>query len=171
MKNIVMLDIDDAIYPSPATTFWNNADLSIEQLEINLKKLVLFLDNTNSEIFITSSWYQILDFWEDSKSVTARDELYKYWGAYEKKRENKKLDPEYRAYKLISKYLNGRIIGTSCGDRVKDIKKLKEDKENKIIVFDDWDLTEIDGDNCKYYMVLGALTNNILCDAYKFLMD
>ncbi len=46
---------------------------------------------------------------------------------------------EYDAFQLIAKYLNGYVIGLSCGSRERDILNLLKEG-HKVIAFDDIDL-------------------------------
>ena len=165
MNNIICLDFDDCIFPSSApSSFWES-EWSLEQLEINLKRLTKLIYETKSTIFITSSWYMLFDFYPEENSVYATNSIKEYWLDYHIDGD---ISSEEKAYKLISKYLNGYISGISCGNRISDIKEL-DTSGNRIVVFDDWNLTECNSNNVKCFDVYGSLNYHILWKAYNFL--
>jgi hypothetical protein len=59
----------------------------------------------------------------------------------------------------------------SKGDRFEDIKLLKEDKTNRVVLFDDMDLSSLSSDNHKFIEVSGFLTNRIIYEAKGFLNE
>jgi len=160
--NIICLDIDDCILPNyNIMSNYVNFDIPIKQLELNLIKLQALCNLENAKIFITSSWSQMLIFWNEFNSFSLKDE------------DKNKFDQEENqfmnnAYSLLSKYLNGFIIGISSGDRFIDIKKLSSIPDNKIVVFDDWDLDSLSSSNIKIFRVMGSLDNYIVFSAQKF---
>jgi len=166
-NNIICLDIDDCIYPSAAKTDWSDGEIAIETLELNLKKLKIFMNNTDSKIFITSSWYQLFDYYPDTLSICAKDEIKKLWEI------DKCHNYEKIAYKLLTFYLTDNIIGISCGNRDIDIIELSKNKNNKLIVFDDFDLSDVcdNLNNVHFERVTGCLNNDILWRSYNFLKE
>ena len=167
--NILSIDIDDCIFPSVVKTSYNDEDLSIETLEINLKRIKKFIENENVYIFIHSSWYSILDYWKDSMSVSLKDAYDEYFKSLEEKKDNK-LDVNRQAYKLIIKYLNGRIIGIRKNDeeRIESILNF-DNGENKIIVIDDFDLKEIKNKNILVCVINDYISNECFMKFSYFL--
>jgi len=150
MGNIIALDIDDCILPSDGNYFGRTSD-SLDIFVINLKRLVMICDKYKAKIFLTSSWSTILSLnkfneisLRDRELTKSLEEMYYY------KYEN-------MAFAYLKYYLDGYIIGLSCGNRYKDIKKLK--KENKVVIIDDWDLEELSDEKCLYIETIGLITN------------
>ena len=144
--NIVALDIDDCILPSSQMWFGDTKDCH-DMLEINLKRLVMMCDKYDMKIFITSSWYSIL---------TLKDGVLDYKLRADAVQGKPYYRWEYQAYLLIEKYLQGRIIGLSCGNRFTDIRKLDKDG-HKVIAMDDMNLSELESDNVAFVYTTGFI--------------
>ena len=156
--NIVCLDIDDCIFLNNNNWVTPMQD-NFEVLEINLKRLQKILNFYDADIFITSSWYSILklegnNIIYDNPSYGLPGKLY--------------YDEEFKAFKLLEKYLNGYVIGLSGGNRFNDIRNLLE-QNHKIIAIDDMDLSSIEHENYLYLEVNGFITNKDLYKIYKFM--
>ncbi len=157
---IVCLDIDDCIFLNRNTWVTDMND-NFEMLEINLKRLQKILDFYDAKVFITSSWYSILKL-EDSNIVYGNP-------AYDLPGKSY-YDEEFKAFKLLEKYLNGYVIGLSCGNRKRDIANLLK-QNNKIIAIDDSDLSDIEHENYLYLNVNGFIQNNHLYKICNFMME
>lgn len=159
MNRIICLDIDDCIFLNN-NTYIGVLDDDLKILEINLERLKKIIEKFDCKIFITSSWYSILKL--ENNNIIYDNKGYGLPGKilYEK---------EYQAFKLLEKYLNGFVIGLSCGDRETDIKNLLKNENNKIIAFDDIDLSKIEGDNYLFLYTNGLITNHHLFKIFSFL--
>lgn len=158
MNNILALDIDDCILPSNVNYFGNTDD-DIQLLEINLKRLVMILDKYDMNVFITSSWYQILNLKDGTislKDIIAKDKL-----LYEK---------EKKVGELLEKYLKGKVIGMSCGNRITDIINLL-DGDNIVIALDDMDLSEVVDKNYLFVLMKGFIDGNVGYKISKFFRE
>jgi hypothetical protein len=140
--NIICLDIDDCILPSDANYFGRTED-SLQILEINLKRLLMIIEKYDFKIFITSSWYVLLSLKDGKLGLKSDVDDYMI----------------LMGYGLIKNYIGEYIVGLSCGDRDKDIRNLKE--TNKIVVLDDWDLSEHNSENCKFIEMSGFISGNV----------
>lgn len=159
--NIICLDIDDCILNSN-TTYAGNTEDDLELLEINLKRIVKIIQKWDCKIFITSAWRTILKL-EDNNLI------YKgYYSEKSKQIEKSYYRTEINAFNLISKYLNGYVIGLSCGSRERDILNLLKEG-HKVIAFDDIDLSEINHENYLYLYVDGFVSNHHLFRIYNFI--
>ena len=155
---IICLDIDDCIFLNRNT--WVTAmEDNFEMLEINLKRLQKILDFYDAKVFITSSWYSILKL-EDSNIIYDNPAYGLPGKSY--------YDEEFKAFELLQKYLNGYVIGLSCGNRFTDIRNLLEQK-HKVIAIDDMDLSEIVHENYLYLKVNGLILNIHLYEIYNFM--
>ena len=155
---IICLDIDDCIFLNRNT--WVTAmEDNFEILEINLKRLRKILDFYDAKIFLTSAWSSILKL-EDS-NIFYDNPAYGLPG-------KSYYDEEFKAFELLEKYLNGYVIGLSCGNRKRDILNLLE-QNNKIIAIDDMDLSEIEHENYLYLKVNGFIQNIHLYEIYNFM--
>lgn len=161
MNNIICLDIDDCIFINENTWVGNSND-SLSVLEINLKRLLLILNKFNAKVFITSSWWSILIL--ENNNIIYNNTSYGLPG-------KEYYEHEYNAFKILKKYLDGYIIGLSCGDRHKDITSLLKDNDNKIIALDDMDLSSIKDNNYLYLKTIGFLDNTILFNVNKFFSE
>jgi hypothetical protein len=152
MKKIICLDIDDAIFPSNQT-YLGETDDSLLLLEINLKRIRLMIEKYNMEVFITSSWFRILELNPILKSL-------KYKGYYKPLNEKNKeyYKEEYEAFKLLEKYLNGFVFEMSSGDRYYDVENLLNN-DNVVITLDDMDFSNIVHENHLWIELHGLLTN------------
>lgn len=158
MNNIICLDIDDCIFLN--TNSWvGELDDNFDLLEINLKRLRKVLDKFNAKIFITSSWYSILIL--ENNNLIYNNNGYGLPG-------KDYYEIEYKAFQLIKKYLDGYVIGLSCGSRTKDIQLLCMNNQNKILALDDMDLSNLFFDNYLYLSINGLITNKDLCKINKF---
>ena len=165
--NIICLDIDDCIFNSHST-YAGYIEDDLEVLEINLKRIVKIIKKWDFKIFITSSWYLILKLENNNLKYLNESNYLQNKPYYQK---------EYEAFKLLSKYLNGHVIGLSCGNREEDIINLL--KENhKVIAFDDMDLSfemlDVDKSieiNYKFVQLKGFITNDKTYEINKFLQD
>lgn len=154
----ICLDIDDCIFLNRNT--WVTAmEDNFEILKINLKRLRKILDFYNAKIFITSAWSSILKL-EDS-NIFYDNPAYGLPG-------KSYYDEEFKAFELIQKYLNGYVVGLSCGNRFTDIRNLLE-QNHKIIAIDDMDLSEIEHENYLYLEVNGLIMNIHLYEIYNFM--
>lgn len=155
---IICLDIDDCIFLNRNT--WVTAmEDNFEILEINLKRLRKILDFYSAKVFITSSWYSILKL--ENNNIIYDNPAYGLPG-------KSYYDEEFKAFKLLEKYLNGYVIGLSSGNRFTDIRNLLE-QNHKIISIDDMDLSEIEHDNYLYLAVNGFINNKDLYKIYNFM--
>lgn len=143
MKNVIALDLDDAILPSDSNYFGRTDD-SLELFEINLKRLVMISDKYNMEIFITSSWYIILEL-EGKNLLPKKAHMYA---------------DRIAQFDLLKKYLDGRVMGLSCGNRETDINILCK-KGYKVVIIDDIDLSHLENKNCLFCDTRGLITGNI----------
>ena len=154
----ICLDIDDCIFLNRNN--WVTAmEDNFEMLEINLKRLQKILDFYDAKIFITSAWSSILKL-EDSNIIYDNPAYGLPGKSY--------YDEEFKAFELLQKYLNGYVIGLSCGNRFTDIRNLLE-QNHKIIAIDDMDLSEIEHVNYLYLNVNGFITNMDLYRIYNFM--
>ena len=147
MKNIVALDIDDCIMPSDINYFGRSDD-SIKVFEINLVRLAMILEKYNMKVFITSSWAHIIEIKDKSLFLTSeRNDVNTLLG-----------------FALLKKYIENYIIGLSCGDREKDIRKLQKEG-NKIVILDDWKLQYLQDEdktkNTLYIEMSGFIDGNV----------
>lgn len=156
--NIICLDIDDCIFNSHST-YAGYIEDDLEVLEINLKRIVKIIKKWDFKIFITSSWYLILKLENNNLKYLNESNYLQNKPYYQK---------EYEAFKLLSKYLNGHVIGLSCGNREDDIINLLKDN-HKVIAFDDMDLSKIVNQNYLYLCVDGFVSNHILFKIYNFI--
>jgi hypothetical protein len=157
MTNIVIaLDIDDAILPIN-TTYAGKVDDNLQLLEINLKRLKLLIDKYNAKIFITSSWYSVLDLIDNK--------IFMRKGTESTHPIHKKTEKE--ALKLLKKYLDGFIIGKSKGDKIKDIVELL--KTNTVISIDDLNLSHLKYANHLHINTQGLITNKDIFNINKFI--
>lgn len=155
---IICLDIDDCIFLNRNTWVCDMAD-NMDMLEINLKRLQKILDFYNAKIFITSSWCSILKL--ENNNIIYDNPAYGLPG-------KSYYDEEFKAFQLLEKYLNGYVIGLSCGNRFNDIRNLLE-QNHKVIAIDDSDLSKIQDENYLYLMVNGFITNKDLYKIYNFM--
>ena len=158
MNNIICLDIDDCIFLN-SNSWVGELDDNFDLLEINLKRLIKVLDKFNAKIFITSSWYSILIL--ENNNLIYNNDGYGLSG-------KDYYEIEYKAFQLIKKYLDGYVIGLSCGSRTKDIQLLCMNNQNKILALDDMDLSNLFFDNYLYLPINGLITNKDLCEINKF---
>lgn len=161
MNNIICLDIDDCIFINSNTWIGETND-SFELLEINLKRLKLVLKKFNAKIFITSSWYSILKL--ENNNIIYNNSGYGLSG-------KSYYELEFKAFQLLSKYLNGYVIGLSSGSRKDDIKNLLLDLNNKVIALDDMELTHIRNQNYLFLYTNGFITNHILYNINNFFKE
>lgn len=155
---IFALDIDDCIFLNNNTWCCKMND-NMEILEINLKRLQKLLNNYDAKVFITSSWSTILKL--ENNNIIYDNEGYGLPG-------KSYYDEEYKAFKLLEKYLNSYVIGLSEGNRFTDIRTLLEDN-HKVIAIDDMDLSEIAHDNFLFLKINGLIQNIDLYKIYKFI--
>ena len=154
----ICLDIDDCIFLNRNN--WVTAmEDNFEMLEINLKRLQKILDFYDAKIFITSSWYSILKL-EDSNIIYDNPAYGLPGKSY--------YDEEFKAFELLQKYLNGYVVGLSCGNRKRDIVNLLE-QNHKVIAIDDMDLSDIEHENYLYLKVNGFIQNIHLYEIYNFM--
>ena len=153
--DLICLDIDDCIFPNNNNYFGKTED-SLQILEINLKRLVMILEKYNLKLFMTSSWYHLYDYDSGCNGkLTPLDSSIKQ---FQYDNEIKK------AHELIVKYIEKYFVGMSSGDRQQDIiNLLQEEKYNKIIVLDDWNLKEqCDlSDRSLYIPMYGFIDGNV----------
>ena len=164
-NNLLCLDFDDCIYPSPSPTRWCNKEIALSTLSLNFKKLDLFLENNNASVFITSSWSCLFDYYKDTKMIVAKDTVKHNWD----QDNHEGFDTERQAYNIMINHLNGKIVGISQGNRDKDIIELAKHYD-KIVVFDDFDLSDTcdQFDNVYFERVTGCLNNDILWRSDNF---
>ncbi len=150
-KTILALDIDDCILPSNVNYFGMTND-ALEMLEINLKRLVLIVEKYDMDIFIISAWG--LSFRIDSGKL--------FYGRCEIDQQEPYEQDRKAIWRLLVKYLDGRVIGKTCGCRRTDIKKLIEDG-HKVIALDDEDLSDLYPENNNYLFVevRGFISGNV----------
>lgn len=130
-KFILCLDIDDCILPS-SHTYLGRFDDSHEILKLNMKRISAMLKKYDMQVFITSSWYSVLNIQEDGTLGYEREDRVNDDSHY--------LVDEYMNFKAIRDGLGKRVIGLSCGDRYKDISKLLNEG-HRVVSLDDMDLT------------------------------
>jgi len=132
-RNVILLDIDDTILPSPITWLGEFND-SLDILTINCKRLARICEIWGAEIRIISSW--------SNRTITFEDNILRY-----KDREPSLLTKQYYAFErkaffIIYQYLKDYIIGISCGNKARDIKLDIQDKTiDKVIVIEDSDFS------------------------------
>jgi len=142
--NIICLDIDCTILPSDVNYFGRTED-SLHILEINLKRLRMIIEKYDFKVFITSSWYMLLSLKDGNLGLkTDREDYMTLMG-----------------YGLMKKYIGKYIIGLSDGNRDDDIRLLKSHVNNKIVVLDDWDLSEHNSDTCLFIEMNGFISGNV----------
>jgi hypothetical protein len=150
---IVALDIDDCILSSN-TNYFGFTDDNIKMLEVNLIRLRMIVDKYDMKVFITSSWYAILNLHEDNKVSL------KY---------PTKKDEKIKIVELLNEHLGGYFIGLSCGNRETDIIELS--KNNKVVILDDWDLSHLDCENVLFCKTRGFIDGNIGFKIKNFFED
>ena len=161
--NIVCLDIDDCILPSNSNYFGKTDD-ALDILEINLKRLKMILDKYDMKVFITSSWYSMLTLNKfneinmEDRGLTVSMEMKPYY-----KFEN-------MAFAKLKFYLDGYVIGMSCGNRMTDIRTLVKEG-HKLVVLDDWDLQEVcdESENSLFCYTTGLIDGQIGFKIDKFM--
>ena len=77
-------------------------------------------------------------------------------------------DLEFKAFNILSKYLNGYVIGLSCGDRFRDIENLLKEGHN-IVAIDDMDLSEIKDENYIFLKTNGLIDNPSIYKIRQFM--
>ena len=130
-KIVLALDIDDSILPS-SHTYLGRFDDSHEILKLNMKRISAMLKKYDMQVFITSSWYSVLNIQEDGSLGYEREERVNTDSHY--------LVDEYMAFKAIRDGIGARVVGLSCGDRYRDISKLLNDG-HRVVSIDDMELT------------------------------
>ena len=156
--NIICLDIDDCIFINDST-YAGEAEDALDLLEINLKRLLLIINKWDFKVFITSSWFSILILEENN--ILYNNPSYGL--------PNKSYyDLEFKAFNILSKYLNGYVIGLSCGDRFRDIENLLKEGHN-IVAIDDMDLSEIKDDNYIFLKTNGFIDNKSIYKIKQFI--
>jgi len=146
--NIITLDIDDCIWPSPHTHL-GTVDDSHVILECNMRRIKMMIEKYDMEVFITSSWHSILEV-EDKKLIYANESYYKTDKPY--------YQYEKSAFDIIEKYTRGYICGKSKGNRYDDVRELLEEG-HKIINLDDMNFDEIQHENHLWIEMHGFLDN------------
>jgi len=159
---ILCLDIDDAIYPSN-NSYFGRLDDALDILKMNMKRIEMMLEKYDMQVYITSSWYSILDLDENGKLSYEKAEAYELGDDFYK--------DEYDAFQVMKKVLDGKTVGLSKGNRYEDISRLLN--EGLIVIsFDDMDLSpeemlkqgskveqEIFNKNYQYVELTGFITN------------
>lgn len=170
---ILCLDFDDALIPNPNTWFGRIEDAQ-DILRMNMKRIKNILESCkNMKVFITSSWYSVLEINEDGGLEYERAKAIEEGSSF--------LLEEYISFTIIRDAIGNRVIGLSSGDRIDDINTLIHNG-NLVIAIDDMDLSKdiiwFNSDNVdkplvdKNYLFLethGFLTNRILFKLHKFL--
>lgn len=152
---IICLDIDDAILPSN-NTYFGQVDDNFQILELNMKRIQMMINKYNMKVFITASFYSSLILDENGNV---------------KLKNINSINPksyEVNALNLISKYLDGYVIGLSSGDRFEDIKELLNEG-HVVIAIDDMDLSSIEHDNFLFIETHGFITNNLTFKINSFI--
>ena len=155
MQDIILLDIDDCIFPSNQTHFGTTND-ALDILEINCKRLNMICSKFNLKIQIISSWSNSALLYEDNQLI------YPEYKLQLEDKEYYKL--EYQAFLIIKKYLEEFTIEISSGNKEKDIKnKIQDNNFRKVIVIEDTNFSHmVNKHNFSYYIeTLGFITNNI----------
>lgn len=155
---IFALDIDDCIFLNNNTWCCDMND-NMEILEINLKRIQKLLNHYNAKIFITSSWSTILKL--ENNNIIYNNAGYKLPG-------KSYYDEEFKAFKLLEKYLNSYVIGLSEGNRFTDIRTLLENN-HKVIAIDDSDLSGIVHNNFLFLKINGLIQNIHLYQIHNFM--
>lgn len=157
MKNIIALDIDDCILPSNNNYFGRTED-DLQILEINLKRLRMIIEKYNFEVFITSSWYSILELND----------------GYLKLKSDRSDYTTLMGFGLIKKYIGKNIIGLSDGCREEDIRGLVKEG-NKVVILDDWKLQHLQDEdktnNTLYIEMIGFIDANVGFMINKFMKE
>jgi len=161
-QNIICLYLDDSIYLNTLITDDSISDIwNIKQLEINLYKLSELVKITNSKVYLISSLAVELIF-RDGRILLVNTESAGY------------VLEEYANYfcDLMNKYFKGSILKLSNEyDSEKMIKSL-DNGINRLVIFDDYNLTKYQNKNVLYFETLGSLDNNSLIkDAMFFLRN
>jgi hypothetical protein len=157
---IITLDIDDCIFPSDNTYFGRTND-SLKILEINMRRIEMMIKKYNMLVYITSSWYSILKL--EGNNIIYNNPGYGLPG-------KTYYDIEKKAFDIISRYINGYIVGLSKGDRYSDVNRLLD--EGCIIVnLDDMDFSEVKHKNHLWVEMEGFLDNGKIYKIDSFLKD
>jgi len=163
--NLICLDIDDCILPSNQNYFGKTTD-ALEIFEINLKRLVMILEKYNLKLFMTSSWYHLYEIEAVLKgNLKPKDTTLKQF-QYDKEIKS--------AHNLMVKYIEKYFIGMSSGDRSQDIiNLLQNEKYDKIIVMDDWDLQKECNlsDRSLYIPMYGYIDGNVGFMIHKLITE
>lgn len=171
---ILCLDIDDCIFPNN-NSYFGRLDDALDILKLNMKRIKLMLDKYDMQVYITSSWYMILEL-NDDQTIS-----YKKAGEYEAGDDFYK--EEYDAFQIMKEVLDGRVVGLSKGCRHTDVARLLN--EGLIVVsFDDMDLSnekvltnggEVPKDilekNYQYVELTGFITNRQTFIVDKFMRN
>jgi len=158
--NILCLDLDDCILPSPVTSFGLLED-DIDIFEINLKRIVIMLKKYEMKVFLTSSWSSLFDY--NNGKITIKKDFLEDFNKDKFPRENK-------IYNLLCSYLNYYFCGISSKNRDKDILKLLEEGHT-IVSFDDFDLSYIDDKNHLHININGFFENRYMVKIDSFLRN
>jgi len=166
-KNILCLDIDDALLPAKNFFVGTNDDV-FDVFEMNMKRIHMFIEKYDMGVFITSSWYT--RFTIDN----GNDLGYKQKSFF--------IENEIKVYDILKQYTQGRIVGLSCGSRIKDIITLLN-RNHCVVAMDDMDLSrdvinsydstflspDILDKNYLFVKIEGFFTNRIAYSMFQFL--
>lgn len=144
---IICLDIDGSILPSN-NTYFGQVDDNFQILELNMKRIQMMANKYNMKVFITAAFYSSLIL-DDNGKVNLKNSNLVNPECYEAK-----------IFNIISKYLDGYVIGLSSGCRIDDIKKLLNEG-HIVFAIDDTDLSSIKDDNFLFIQTNGFITNNL----------
>lgn len=127
-RPVLCLDFDGCLLPNNHTFVGIFHD-STELLKMNMLRIEAIIKRYNPHIFITSSWYDILDFDEETLSI-------------DRKLENED-DPVlvFEELEIIKRVVNGHVCGISCCNRYIDIVTLLKD-DRVVVALDDADLNK-----------------------------
>lgn len=171
---VACFDIDDCLFPSD-NTYFGPVDDANEILALNMKRVKMMLEKWDMKVFITSAWYTILEI-HDGVLGYEREEHVRNGGMH--------IVEEYKAFKTLRDGFGDRVIGLSCGERMRDIVNLLNG-DNIVIAFDDIDLStekilkvpslkdSIDKEKFKhnylYVQTLGFITNRLTFYVNEFM--
>lgn len=164
---ILALDIDDCIYPNN-NTYLGRMDDSLDILKMNVKRIQMMIEKYKMQIFITSSWYIILNI-EPDGTVSYSNKF------FDEVSDKSFYIQEKMAFDIMKPLFDYNVVGLSKGDRYQDIKRLLENG-CVVLSFDDMDLSndKIDVEpvffkNYKYIKMNGFLTNDKIFEINSFL--
>lgn len=129
MKNMIMLDIDDCIYPN-SNTWAGSGDPrdDIRIAEINIKRLKMICDTWDFKICIISSMSSCMNLTDDGVEYNLDGYVH---------------DPEVEICDLLRLHLKDEIIALDGHKRTAIVKYIEDPSINKVLVIDDTDFSNL----------------------------